>query len=282
MTARGTPGGAGSTRGPRSGERAGKQAGERAGKQAGERAGTGSPMGNGTGTPALGGTGYTARPLPLSFGLSVVSGVFAVLMVANGTLQVQAIGLAAIGLTGLAIGLEIRHRGFPAGAALLGLGGLAAVIAAIGMGLVLPRSVSARLEVVPGLLGLLVLVVGLSSVKPGYERWFVSVGTGAILLAVYVSGFLNDASTIQLLLATVLTVVAWDVGEQSINMGEHLGRRARTLPVELAHAGAGAFVGLVGVAIALVIGGANVSGLPLLGLAALLGAGVVLALALHT
>lgn len=78
------------------------------------------------------------------------------------------------------------------------------------------------------------------------------------------------------------TVVAWDVGEQSINMGEHLGRQAHFWPVEVAHGDAGAIVGLVGVMIALVIGGANVSGHPLLGLAALLSAGVVLALALHT
>lgn len=247
-----------------------------------ERAVTGTPAGNGTGTPAVTGTRYTPRPLPISSALSVLAGLFAVFLVANGPIQLTAIGIAAVGLVALALGLEIRYRGFPVGGALLALAGTAAFLAAFGWGATLPRDISSKLELLPGLVGLLVLVLGLSSAKPGYERWFVGAGAGAVLIGVFFSGFVSGASTLALLLATVATVVAWDTGEQAINMGEHLGRGARTWPVELAHGGVGGLVGVGGVVVALVMGGANVSGLPLVGLAALLGAGVVLAIALHT
>lgn len=269
--------------------RAGTASGGRTGTASGGRTGTtaasgpaASPMGNGTGTPAVNTGGHTARPLVISGFLSVLAGMLAVLALANGPVQLPAIGIAAVGLAGLGFGLEIRHRGFPFGGALLAIGGLAAVLAALGWGATLPRDITTKLELVPGLVGLLALVLGLSRVKPGYERWFIGGGAAALLLGVFLSGFVHGASTLALLVATVATVVAWDVGEQAVNMGEHLGRGARTWPVELAHWGVGVLVGVGGVVVAIVIGGLNVTGLPLLGLAALLGAGVVLAIALHT
>lgn len=230
---------------------------------------------------ATDGAGHTARPLVVSGVLSTFAGLVAVLLLANSPAQLTAVVLAVGGLAGVGLGFELRHRGYPLGGGLLAIAGTAGVLAAIGAGAALPREISARLELLPGLVGLFVLVLGLSSVKPDYERWFVSAGAGAMLVGVFFTGFTNGAPAVALLGATVATVVAWDVGEQAINMGEHLGRGAHSWPVEVAHAGVGALVGAVGVGFALAIGGANVQGLPLVGLAALLLAAVVLATAIH-
>lgn len=227
-------------------------------------------------------TGHTARPLAVSGGLSVLAGLLAVLLVANGPAQVTAIGIALVGLAGIAVGVEVHHRDYPLVGALLTIGGVAGVLVALGWGVALTRAISSKLELLPGLVGLFVLVLGLVAVRPGYERWFVSAGTGVILVGVFFSGFVSGAATVALLAATAATVVAWDLGEQAVNLGEQLGRQARTWPVEVVHGSVGALVGGVGVVFAVGIGGAGIRGLPLVGLAMLLAAGVVLATALYT
>jgi hypothetical protein len=227
-------------------------------------------------------TQHIRRPLTISSGLAVAAGLLAVLVVANGPAQLPAIGITVAGLTGIAVGMEMRHRDYPVIDALIAVGGIAGVFAGLGWGVAVTRDIGPKLELLPGLVGLFVLVLGLASVKPGYERWFVSVGAGAILLGVLFSGFIKDASAVMLLIATAATVVTWDLGEQAINMGEQLGRQARTWPIELAHGSAGVLVGGFGVVFAIVVGIMNVQGLPLVGLVALLVAGMVLATALYT
>lgn len=227
-------------------------------------------------------TDHIARPLTVSTGLAVFAGLLAVLFVANAPTQLVALLFAVIGLTVLAVGLEGWHLGYRLLAVLPLLVGVAGVFMALGWGLVGTRGTTPKLELLPGILGLAVLVVGLAATPRRYERGVVNAGTGLLLFGVFLSGLVNGAATVALLAATAATIVAWDCGEQAINLGEHVGRQARTWPVELAHGGGAALVGGVGVLVTSVVFGVGVSGIPLLGLTTLLGALVVLATALYT
>lgn len=84
-----------------------------------------------------------------------------------------------------------------------------------------------------------------------------------------------------LLASLAAAVVAWDAGEQAINLGEQLGRNARTWSVEVSHtAGTTAFGGLA-IGAAMTIHRADVTGLPIESLLLLLAAAVVLMVALY-
>jgi hypothetical protein len=88
--------------------------------------------------------------------------------------------------------------------------------------------------------GLLALGVGLLT---GGRR---TLGAGGTLL---VGGVLfagvQGAGPETLLFGLLTAVLAWDVGEHAIGVGEQLGREADTRRVELVHAGASTFVGVV-------------------------------------
>lgn len=227
------------------------------------------------------GPGHIARPLTLSSGLAVVSGVLAVLLVANAPGQVIALGIGLVGATVLAGGIEARHRGHQLlGIVLLTLG-VVGVGAGVAWAVIGTQDVQHRLEILPGMLGLPVLVGGVSAAWRGHERLLVSVGTGAILFGVFVSGMVEDAPVWAMLAATAATVVAWDSSEQAINLGQQVGRQAQTRRAELVHVVAGVIVGGVGVAVALGFVTVGVSGLPLMGLTTLLAAAVVLAAGLY-
>lgn len=225
--------------------------------------------------------GHTSRPLPVSLALSTLAAIVAVLFVSNTPGQIIAVAITVVGLTVLAGGLELFHRGRRLVAGLLVVVGAVVLLGGFGWGLVAAPGITAKLELLPGLLGLWVLVVGLSAGLRGYERWFVNAGTGLLLLSIILGGYLHGASVPVLLAATAATVVAWDVGEQGINMCEQVGREARTWPVELAHCCGAVLVGAIAVVLAIVVFDAGVSGVPLMGLTTLLGAVVVLAASLY-
>lgn len=227
-------------------------------------------------------TGHTSRPLPISGGLSFVAGIGAVLFVAHSRPQLVVLGIVLGGLGAIAVGVEARHRSYGLVGSLLAIVGFVVVLAGIGRATTLSTGISPTLEVLPGIVGLVLLVLGLGAALPGYERWFVSAGTGAILLSVFVGGLVYDASAPALVAGTAATVFAWDLGEQAINAGEQIGRQATTWEVELAHAGVTLFVGLVSVIVAISIYSVSVNELPVVGLWTLFGAGVVLAALLYT
>lgn len=226
-------------------------------------------------------TQRTSRPLPVSAGLALLAGIVAVLFVADGPAQRTALGIAVVGVVAIAVGLEAAHRGHVLLGVVVGSGGTAGVLGGLVWALFRTVGVAPRLELVPGIVGLAVLGLGVGSAIPGRERSLVSAGTGLILLGVFVSGLLYDASVVALLAGTAAVVVAWDCGEQAINLGEQVGREARTWPVELVHGAGGVVVGGTAVILAVVVEGVGVSGLPLAGLSVLLGAGVVLSAALY-
>lgn len=248
--------------------------------------GMGSPAGSdpaagvasGSGTIPF--VGHTDRPHTVSGGLSVLAGVMAVLFVAHGVGQMGAlvIALGAAGVVAVGAGAAARgHRGV---AIVLGAAGALGVATALGWAVVETQTVETRIEVLPGLVGIALLVGGVTAAVRGYERWFVSVGAGLVLATVVVSALVEHAPTAALLGATAATYVAWDCGEHAINLGEQVGRQARTWKTELVHGGAGVVVGGVGVVLAVVFSLLGVSGLPLLGLVTLLAAALVMVAAL--
>lgn len=218
-------------------------------------------------------------PLPLSSVLSVLAAIAAVALVATATTQRSALFVAVVGLVGLGVGGRLARRRHRLLGGVLVAGGVAAVLLAFSRGASGPMGLQA--ELLPGLVGLALLTLGLAPVRRGWERPLVSGGTGAVLVTVVVSGIVRSAGTATLLLAGVATVVAWDLGEQAVNVSGHVGTDARTWPVELAHGGVGLLVGAVGVVVALFVTDFQVTALPVAGLGVLLGATVVLTTALY-
>lgn len=70
-------------------------------------------------------------------------------------------------------------------------------------------------------------------------------GGGVGLIAGLCVAALEGAATNTVLLATVLAVVAWDVGRYGIVVGEQLGRQATTTRIEVAHVCSSLAVGML-------------------------------------
>lgn len=222
------------------------------------------------------------RPTLLGGAASVAAGVLAVALVASSGPQHRALGIEVAGLVAIAVGIELRHREHGLVGVVVALGGVGIAGAAMFAGSVGVSSLAERVELLPGMAGLVLLVAGVSKLRSGWERHLVTAGTALILVSAVGSGVVLETASLPLLASVVATVVAWDVGEQAINLGEQVGRQAETHSVELVHGLGGVAVGAVAVGLAVVVQGNAITGIPLAALAALLGAGVVLMLALYS
>jgi hypothetical protein len=223
----------------------------------------------------------THRPAPLSGALSVVAAAVAVGLVAAAPAQRTALLVTAAGVGPLAVGLESRRRGRAAFGAVLVLLGVCVVGAGFALGLHRPARRTEVVELLPGLAGLCLLALGLGPLWAGRERLLASAGTGLVVVCVLVSGVVYGADAGTLLGAGVLAVLAWDLAEQAVNLGEQVGREARTAGVEVVHGGATLFVGGAGVVLARRIAAVDADGLPPVVLAGLLVAAFALAAALY-
>lgn len=90
-----------------------------------------------------------------------------------------------------------------------------------------------------GILGLLFVAVG---VVRGSRR-LVTVGSFVLLLGI-LAGSLVAAPPELLIPGAIATVLAWDFGEQAINVGEQLGREADTQTLEVMHAASSTVIGI--------------------------------------
>lgn len=124
--------------------------------------------------------------------------------------------------------------------------------------------------------GLPVLLVG---VGRGSRR-AVSIGSFLTFTGVLAAG-IWDAPPEPLLVGAVATVLAWDLGEQAINVGEQLGRAAKTDRGELVHAASATVVGTVAIAVGYGIFHLATGGRPLAALFLLLVAAIALAEAIR-
>lgn len=218
-------------------------------------------------------------PLLVGSSLSVLAATAAVALVATTGVQRTALFAAVAGLAGVGAGVRLARGDHRLAGGMLTAGGTAVLLFGFLSGRVAPPAL--QFEIYPGLVGLTLLVGGLAPVRRGWERWFVTGGTAGVLTAVVTSGVVRGTSTMPMLLAGILTVLAWDLGEQAVNLSNHVGTEARTHRVELVHGGATFAVGVVAVAIALFVLNMQVTGLPLAGLGLLVGAAIVLTTALY-
>jgi hypothetical protein len=220
------------------------------------------------------------RPHPIGAVLSVLTGAFAIYLLTGAWTQTQPLLAELAGLALVLGGIELYRRN----SRLLGIGlavvGLGAVGGGIALGYIYPTTQAAKLELLPGMVGLLLLLFGAARIPRRLARPLLLAGAGFIFLSVLVSGIVQGSELTALLGATVCTIVAWDVAEQGLNLAEQVGRRASTLRVRLVN-GTGSFaIGGIGMGIAMLIIDIGPTSLSLTNLLVMLGATLVLALAL--
>lgn len=129
---------------------------------------------------------------------------------------------------------------------------------------------------VAGALGVAVLAVGLVR----GSRLAVSAGAVGLLVGVLLAGVLGAAPE-PLVFSTAATVVAWDVAENAVGLGEQLGRGADTRRAELVHAAGSAALAAGTAGLGYAAFRAVAGPQPVAALVLLLFAGVVLTAALR-
>jgi hypothetical protein len=126
-----------------------------------------------------------------------------------------------------------------------------------------------------GAIGVISLAVGVRSVS----RTAVTLGAVGLFSGTVLAGLAGGPPPL-LLVATAAAVVAWDVAEFGIGLGETVGRGADTRRAELVHAGASGALALVGAGSGLAVYRLADGGPALVPIALLCGA-VMLVLALR-
>lgn len=221
------------------------------------------------------------RPSALGGALSLALGAASVALVAGAWSQTQPLAVVLGGLAAVLLGGEAFRREFRVTGVVLGSAGLFVAVAGIGLGAVLPTTAAARAELLPGLVGLVALAFGSLAVPRRLARPLLLVGAGLVFVGVLVSGVVRGADLLPLLGATVCAVAAWDVAEQGLSLAEQVGRRAVTLRVRALNGGVSLAVGGVGIGLAMLLHETGPTDLSLSGVVLLLGAALVLALALY-
>lgn len=192
-------------------------------------------------------------------------------MFATGVESVElGVGLELVGVALLGAAAALRRRGRDVVGGLLLLAGagaaLGGVVAVAGGG----GTMAERLVAITGVAGLGVVGAGVAPLRSNRARGVVTAGAAVLTLAVVLGGVLTDIEALPLLGAMVATVVAWDAGERAVSLGEQVGVRARTWPVEVGRTAATAAYGAAVVAVTLVVREMNVTDVPLVGLLLLL------------
>ncbi|WP_135826469.1 DUF7519 family protein [Halorussus ruber] len=137
-------------------------------------------------------------------------------------------------------------------------------------------ALSATVALAGSLGGLALFAVG---VVVGSRRGL-TLGAGVLLLSALVGGLLSGAAYL-LLPGVIATVLAWDFGEQAVNVGEQLGRGADTTQLEVTHAAGSTVVGVGAGALGYGVYLVSSGGQPVTALVFLLLAAVVLTSALR-
>lgn len=226
-------------------------------------------------------SGPMRRPTRISGLLAVVAALAAVWLVGDAQAQQLALAADVAAIAVLALGVSLRQRGYRVVGVGISLVGFVGILGAVAVTVALPSKLMLRVETAPGLLGAGLVACGVLPLWARLDRRFVSAGAGLIVLSVAFSGVIHGAYMMRLLGSFALAIVAWDAGEQAINLGEQLGSEARTWPVEVGHSGATAAYGGLAVGAAVGFHDLDVTGVPLAGLLLLVVAALVLLVTLY-
>lgn len=221
----------------------------------------------------------TTLPRRLPAGLGMVAALVSVLLVADTGGVTTGLTLLLLGLVILIGGLHYGRRS-PVGYVVAAIGG---AIAVTGFVLPLRHSLPTQLllELYAGMIGIGLYALGIGALKRGQERRFVTAGVTFLFAGVLVTGVFQGTEPTMMLAATVACVVAWDAGEQAINLGEHVGTASTAWSAELAHIAGTILVGIGAIVVTLAIHSLDVTGIPLSGLLALLMAALLALAALY-
>lgn len=227
----------------------------------------------------------TTRPARLSSSLAVAAAWIGLFLLADPPAQRAALLVQLVGLTTILVGvggwLAITGPDHRIVGSAVGVLGILLVLAGGGVALTGPLTIGALGEFVVGYLGVTFVALGVSRVRPGTERAMLTAGASLLLIAVAIGAMVYGSSLQAQLAGGVAAIVAWDLGEQAVNLGEQVGRRARTRGVELVHAGGTLGVGVLALALIYGVRGAELTGVPLGGLLVLLVAGLTLSVSLY-
>ena len=182
------------------------------------------------------------------------------------------LGLAAElgGVALLVAAAAVRRRGHAVVAGLLLLAGVGGVVGGVLVVATGPGTLPTRLVAGTGVAGVGVLGAGVAPVRSDRARGLVTAGAAVLTVAVVLGGVLTDVGALPLLGAMVAAVVAWDAGERAVSLGEQVGVRGRTWPVEVTRTAATALYGGAVVGATLAVRELNVTDVPLVGLLLLL------------
>lgn len=221
----------------------------------------------------------TTLPRRLPAVLGMVAALVSVLLVADTGGVTTGLTLLLLGLVVLVAGLHYRQQS-PVGYVVAAIGG---VIAVTGFVLPLRHSLPTQLlfELYAGMIGLGLYALGIGALKRGLERRFVTAGVAFLFAGVLVTGVFQGTEPKMMLAATVACVVAWDAGEQAINLGEHVGTASTSWSAALTHVAGTTLVGLGAIVVTLAVHSLDVTGLPLSALLALLTAALLALAALY-
>lgn len=226
---------------------------------------------------------FDRRPTAVSGAAALVAGAVAMGLLAGTTAQRLALAATVVGAAAFALGGRRWQRDRGVVGAGLAVVGVLLAGAAAGYVATQPPEFVRRLELLPGLAGLVTLAAALLPVRFRWSRLLVDVGTGLLFVAVLTSGVARGASTTALLAAAAATILAWDAAENAVSIGGQIGAHGETDTgrAELVHVGVGWGVAAGGIAVALGVARLGVDDLPFAALVALLVAGVALALVTH-
>lgn len=222
---------------------------------------------------------FRSRPAVASSTLGVALGVLAVALVAESGAQRLVLAVGVTAAVAFAVGVEASRRESSVVGELAAAAGIVLLLVALVLAFTRPMLTIHRFELVPGLVGVFVLAAAVAPVRRGWERRLVATGTGLVFVTVVVSGVVQGTELWPLLVAGAATIVAWDVAENAVSLGYQVGEDARTRRAELTHGFATTLVAGAAILAAYVVQSLGVTGLPFAALAALLLAGVALAVA---
>lgn len=175
------------------------------------------------------------RPAPLSAGLAVVVALGTVVLL-TGDQTVAVVLVECVGFGVVSAGVVGYRRGWHTTGGIGVLAGAGIIGGAIVWGAVTAGGAPEAIKVLPGYVGGAVIFLGVLPVYGSGARWLVKAGAGFVLAGVLVTALLNSAGLEPLLIATAGSVVAWDLAENAINVGEQLGRETTTMHIEGVHA----------------------------------------------
>lgn len=226
---------------------------------------------------------FARRPTQISSLLALVAAGSAAGLLTETIIQRRLLAVALVGVVAVGIGGRLHaDTGRPSGIVLGSVGTLLVAVAAAAA-LAVPPQLGDRLTLLPGILGLWVLVVALVPIRAGWSRRLVTLGTGLLFVGILMAGVLRVASSPILVVAAAATILAWDAADNAVSLGHQVGanKGTATARAEVAHLGASSAVGVGAAGIVVGLAWLGVDGLPFAALIALLVAGLLLALGTH-